>query len=264
MPAVERPPDGSLVVADEVHRYAAESFAKVLTHSFDHRLGLTATLERSDDGIEQVLMPFFENVISGCTYQRGYEDGILAPVNVALVPVPFAPRERARYDNLDEVARAERANLISRYGCRAEPFGTFLKDVQLLAKDDFGGDPSVRSARRYLKAFSERRDLLASISGKEQALAEIAPGLERSSRTLLFAETKTAAASAAETLLQEGVAAAPIHQRTNSERESRAPQVIQGRQSHSSGCSPVFSTRESMSQRRMSGSSLLPAELVGR
>ncbi|UCZ90710.1 DEAD/DEAH box helicase [Gordonia sp. WA4-43] len=209
MPAVERPPDGSLVVADEVHRYAAESFAKVLTHSFDHRLGLTATLERSDNGIEQVLMPFFENVISGCTYQRGYEDGILAPVNVALVPVPFAPRERARYDHLDEVARAERANLISRHGCRAEPFGTFLKDVQLLAKDDFGGDPSVRPARRYLKAFSERRDLLASLSGKEQALAEIAPGLERSSRTLAFAETKSAAASAAETLLQEGVAAAP-------------------------------------------------------
>ncbi|MFL1598511.1 DEAD/DEAH box helicase [Gordonia amicalis] len=209
MPAAERPPTGSLIVADEVHRYAADSFANVLSDSFDDRLGLTATLERSDDGIERVLLPFLENVISGCTYQRGYDDGILAPVNVALVPVPFSPQERARYENLDEVARTERNNLIFKYGCRAEPFGSYLQDVQLLAKDEFGGDPSVRSARRYLKAFSDRRDLLASISGKDDALATVAPGLERSSRTLVFAETKSAAASAAETLLQEGVAAAP-------------------------------------------------------
>ncbi|GAB84064.1 DEAD/DEAH box helicase family protein [Gordonia rubripertincta] len=209
MPAAERPPAGALIVADEVHRYAADSFANVLSDSFDDRLGLTATLERSDDGIDRVLLPFFENVISGCTYQRGYDDGILAPVNVALVPVPFSPQERARYENLDEVARTERNNLISKYGCRAEPFGSYLQDVQLLAKDEFGGDPSVRSARRYLKAFSDRRDLLASISGKDEALATVAPGLARSSRTLVFAETKSAAASAAETLLQEGVAAAP-------------------------------------------------------
>ncbi|OLT44609.1 DNA repair helicase [Gordonia sp. CNJ-863] len=210
MPAAEKPPAGSLIVADEVHRYAADSFAKVLsTSSFDHRLGLTATLERSDDGIDRVLLPFFENVISGCTYQRGYKDGILAPVNVALVPVPFSPRERARYDNLDEIARGERTNLIGRFGCRAEPFGSFLQDVQMLAKDDFSGDASVRSARRYLKAFSDRRDLLASISGKEEALAEIAPLLERSSRALVFAETMSASASAAETLLKVGIAAAP-------------------------------------------------------
>ncbi|WP_312030874.1 DEAD/DEAH box helicase family protein [Gordonia paraffinivorans] len=209
MPAAERPPAGALIVADEVHRYAAESFAKVLSESFDARLGLTATLERSDDGIEQVLKPFFENVIEGCTYQRGYADGILAPVNLALVPVPFSPKERARYENLDEVARAERSNLITKYGCRAEPFGSFLQDVQLLAKDEFGGDSSVWSARKYLKAFSERRDLLATISGKEEALADIAPGLERSNRSLVFAETKAAAARAAEVLLQAGVAAAP-------------------------------------------------------
>ncbi|MCR8897185.1 DEAD/DEAH box helicase [Gordonia sp. GONU] len=210
MPAAEKPPAGSLLVADEVHRYGAESFAKVLSaSSFDHRLGLTATLERSDDGIGRVLLPFFENVISGCTYQRGYEDGILAPVNVALVPVPFSPRERARYDDLDEVARGERTNLINKFGCRAEPFGSFLQDVQLLAKDDFSGDASVRSARRYLKAFADRRDLLASISGKEEALAAIAPVLEQSSRSLVFAETMSASASAAQTLLQVGIAAAP-------------------------------------------------------
>ncbi|MGV9710022.1 DEAD/DEAH box helicase [Gordonia sp. NPDC003424] len=207
-PTVKRPHDGALLIADEVHRYGADSFSKVLSDVFEIRLGLTATLERSDDGIERVLKPFFENTIVGCTYQRGYEDGILAPVNVALVPVPFLPNERVRYENLDEMARAERFALIEQHGCRGEPFGVFLQDVQLLAGDDYG-DSSARSARRYLKAFAERRELLATVKGKDAALATIAQALNRSGRTLVFAETKSAAASAADVLRDQGIAAAP-------------------------------------------------------
>ncbi|MCH5642272.1 DEAD/DEAH box helicase [Gordonia sp. ABSL49_1] len=206
---VELPHSGALLVADEVHRYGADSFARVLSDVFERRLGLTATFERSDDGIERVLAPFFEHTIVGCTYQRGYADGILAPVNVAMVPVPFTPRERAQYDNLDVIARSERGVLINEFSCRAEPFGAYLRDVQLLAGDANGDPQSVRSARRYLKAFADRRELLASLRGKEEALAEIAGGLERSGRALVFAETKAAAASASETLLAQGVAAAP-------------------------------------------------------
>ncbi|GAB92726.1 DEAD/DEAH box helicase [Gordonia rhizosphera] len=206
---VELPHAGALLVADEVHRYGADSFSRVLSDVFEQRLGLTATFERSDDGIDRVLMPFFEDKIEGCTYRRGYDDGILAPVNVALVPVPFTPRERAQYHHLDEVARAERYTLISKFGCTPEPFGAYLQDVQALASVEFSVDPSTRSARRYLKAFADRRELLASVRGKEAALAEIAGGLDRSERTLVFAETKAAAASASETLLGQGIAAAP-------------------------------------------------------
>lgn len=206
----EQPTPGALLVADEVHRYGAESFSRVLDDSvFEQRLGLTATLERADDGIDRVLMPFFETTISGCTFERGYADGILAQVNVALVPVPFSPQERVRYDNLDEIARSERTKLIGRFGCREEPFGLLLKDAQSLARED-PPDPATRSARLYLKAFSERRDLLASAGAKEKALKRLAAGLGGSGRTLVFAETKSAAVTAAEALLANGIAAAPF------------------------------------------------------
>ena len=206
---VQLPRSGALLVADEVHRYGADSFSQVLSEKvFDLRLGLTATLERSDDGIERFLNPFFENQFVGCTYQRGYVDGILAPVNVALVPVPFSPNERVRYEQLRETAKSERHKLINQHGCTAEPFGMFLRDVQVLANDLYG-DASTRSARRYMRAFSDSRDLLAKMTGKEAALGTIAHALGRSERSLIFSETKGAAASAAEVLLGQGIAAAP-------------------------------------------------------
>ena len=207
--SAQLPRSGALLVADEVHRYGADSFSQVLSKKvFDLRLGLTATLERSDDGIERFLDPFFENQFVGCTYQRGYADGILAPVNIALVPVPFSPSERARYEHLRETAKSERHKLINQHGCTADPFGVFLRDVQVLAKDPYN-DASTRSARSYMRAFSDSRDLLAKMKSKEAALAMIARGLERSERSLIFSETKAAAASASETLLRQGIAAAP-------------------------------------------------------
>lgn len=63
----DRPGSGALIVADEVHRYGAESFAKALSAAFELRLGLTATFERSDDGVEKVLTPYFGTTIVGCT-----------------------------------------------------------------------------------------------------------------------------------------------------------------------------------------------------
>jgi superfamily II DNA or RNA helicase len=49
----------SLLVADEVHRYGSASWALALEPSFDRRLGLTATYERSDHGCEDYLDPYF-------------------------------------------------------------------------------------------------------------------------------------------------------------------------------------------------------------
>ncbi|WP_461417781.1 DEAD/DEAH box helicase [Gordonia sp. GN26] len=204
----DQPGAGALIVADEVHRYGADSFAKALSPAFELRLGLTATFERSDDGVEKVLTPYFGSTIVGCTYERGYRDGILAPVRVALVPVPFTPQERARYEQYDQVARQERNRLIVEYGCSPEPFGLFLRDAQVLAKDAFA-DESTRSARRYLKAFSDRKELLAGIEAKNDALATVATALRPTGKTVVFAETKAAAASAAEAMLRQGVPAAP-------------------------------------------------------
>ncbi|MAW42048.1 MAG: hypothetical protein CMJ30_06520, partial [Phycisphaerae bacterium] len=48
-----------LLIADECHRYGAEKWSKSLMKHPLQRLGLTATLERGDDGINEHVIPYF-------------------------------------------------------------------------------------------------------------------------------------------------------------------------------------------------------------
>lgn len=197
----------ALLVADEVHRYGALTFSRLLTEEYVERLGLTATFERSDDGVEQHLLPYFETVIEGCDYPRGHEDGILAPVRVMLVAVPFSAVEQQAYSEFDEIAKREGGNLIEKFGCRKEPFGEFMRDVMVLSEG--GADRSTWSARNYLRAFSKRRAVLAECTGKLDTLREIGAVLAEGGRSIVFSETKDSSRAAAEVLLEEGVLAAP-------------------------------------------------------
>nr|MBM4732603.1 DEAD/DEAH box helicase family protein [Prescottella equi] len=206
-PGAPMPRRPALLVADEVHRYGASTFSRLLTEDFDERLGLTATFERTDNGVQEHLLPYFETLVPGCDYRRGHRDGILAPVRVMLVSVPFTPEEQAEYAELDETVQKERLALTRTHGCRQEPFGEFMRDVMLLSEG--GGDRATWSARRYLKAFSRRRAVLAESCGKIETLREIGAVLATGGRSIVFSETKESAKAAAEALLGQGVLAAP-------------------------------------------------------
>ena len=188
-----------LLVADEVHRYGSARFALALREYYDERLGLTATFERSDDGVPDVLHPYFGTVITGCDYARARADAIIARIRVLLVAVSFSTTELEQFDEWNGQARSERGNLISRFGCPAEPFGEFMKSVQALSELP-GSEPPTRSARRYLKAFTARRQLLAGCAGKVEALEALAPALVGAGRSLVFSETKASATRAAAVL----------------------------------------------------------------
>ncbi|MGW0024706.1 DEAD/DEAH box helicase family protein [Rhodococcus sp. NPDC003383] len=199
----------TLLVADEVHRYGALTFSRLLTESFAERIGLTATFERSDDGVERHLLPYFRTIINGCDYERGHADGILAPVRVMLVAVPFDEIEAAEYQEFDELARTLRGDLINKFGCADESFGEFMRDVRLLSGGE-SAEGSTWAARKYLYAFSKRRMLLAECRGKLEALRGLGAVLEETGQALTFSETKGSSRAAAEVLLEEGVLAAPF------------------------------------------------------
>ncbi|WP_459963560.1 DEAD/DEAH box helicase [Nocardia sp. IFM 10818] len=197
-------PAGALLVADEVHRYGAGTFAQALLAQYEWRLGLTATLERSDNAVEEILLPYFGTLVPGCDYARAQSDAILAPVKVALVGVHFTARERARYDRADEVARKARNLLVEWYGAPEEPFGEFMKYTQLLAKDD-GGDGS-RHAQRFLKYFAERREVLADCAGKLELVRSLPIADLAATQSIVFTERTGTAETVSATLLESGLA----------------------------------------------------------
>lgn len=170
---------------------------------FDHRLGLTATLERQDGGVDTYILPYFESRIAGCDFGRGRRDNVLAPVRVMTVAIDFTTEERQKFDEHDAIAREARKNLISKYGCAAAPFGAFMQDVTVLAEQR--EVPEGRLASRYMSAFSKRRSLLADCRGKLDALAALAPALAQSDRSIVFSETKLSAEAGAAALRDKGV-----------------------------------------------------------
>ncbi|MCX0274247.1 DEAD/DEAH box helicase family protein, partial [Nocardia zapadnayensis] len=195
-------PGNALLIADEVHRYGANSYSKALTDDFAWRLGLTATLERSDDAVERTLMPYFEHLVAGCDYRRAQADGILAPVKVALVGVDFSPRERARFDLADELVRRERRTLVDTYGAPEEPFGEFMAYIQELAKDRGSG---ARHANKYLKNFDERRAVLAECRAKIDLVRGLPVPVLSGSQSIVFTERAATAGQVAQVLDEAGV-----------------------------------------------------------
>ncbi len=206
-----------LLVADEVHRYGAEQFSLALEPQFEERLGLTATYEREDNGIERYLAPYFSplaslrtddtGVVANCSYARGLNDGILAHFRVGLIGVDFTPEEQSEYDVLDTLAKQTRSKLIREHDCPEEPFGEFMKAVTVLSEGYAGDQRGTYRARQYLNAFSKRRALLADCDRKIAALNILAGVLSNAERAIVFTETVNSAESAAKTLREEEVCA---------------------------------------------------------
>jgi RNA polymerase primary sigma factor len=207
-----------LLIADEVHHYGAEMFSQALEESFDERLGLTATYERSDNGVAQFLTPYFSSkrpgrsgrqnvVVAGCDYERGLADGILARFRVGLLGVGFSGGEQEEYEELDSKASRARSSLIKEYGCPAEPFGEFMRYVTALSEGGHGDGRAAWCARRYLSAFTKRRELLADCTRKLESLRMLSPVLAKTDRALVFTETVASAERAARTIREGRVPA---------------------------------------------------------
>lgn len=194
-----------LLVADEVHGYGAATFSKALLPSATSRLGLTATLERTDDAVEEVLLPYFGKVIYQCDFQQARKDGRLAQARIALLGVRLEEEEREAFDNAVEEKRNSKRKLVNHHGVVSEPIGEFLAAVQNLASQDAG--EATRVAYRYLAARSEEAQILANARAKRRAVIQCASLFGGQHRGLIFCERIAAAEEVADLLATHGVRA---------------------------------------------------------
>ncbi len=192
-----------LLVADEVHHYGARRWSQVLEKGFDRRLGLTATYEREDSGIERFLDPYFGEGVFPVDYARALADDVIAPFKIAFVAVRFSGEERRRYEEHDEKASKYRRKLVKGYGLPEEPFGEFMREVSQLA---IGGEGEATGlARAYLNAFSKRRQTLAGAREKFKRVADLSAAVQKADRSILFAQTQEAATRAVRQLTECGI-----------------------------------------------------------
>lgn len=215
-----------MVIADECHRCGSPKFSRALRDHYEWRLGLSATVERGDEG-DQVIGRYFSGICFDLRYDRAVAEGLIAPYDVALVGVPLGDRERVRYekltDALTDVARALR----SRTDIPEEPFPAFISAVNQLANDR--GSRYSRLARKYLADFSNRKKLLAASQMKYRVIKLLEPVVRGSHGALVFTQTKESAERAADILGNLGISSGAVHSGQDSEqREERLYEFAAG------------------------------------
>lgn len=182
---------GGLLVVDECHGLGGKVLRRALLPEYGERLGLTATLERSDDAVTDLLIPFFGGVCFRYGFGRAIADGVCARPRVAFVGVELSAAEREEYIATEAQLVQARFHLRRVRGMPLDPFGAFLAAVGHLAEHDAGADGKV--ARDYLDAFAKRRLIVAQSSGKYELLGRFAPAIRAAEGALLFTETVRAA-----------------------------------------------------------------------
>lgn len=224
-----RPPSGKgLLVADECHRYGSEANAGALKQPFARRLGLSATYQRNDDGVADWLDPYFGGTCFSLGYDRAVPEGIVARFSVALVGARFGAAELAEYHALTSEVGRLKARLVNRFGAPEEPFSEFMRAVEAMRRG--GSRREGVAANRFLKAFSDRRKLLAETRVKFDALRALAPAIGSAERTLVFTQTIEGALRAAEVLDEAGIASGTVHsQMPATDRRDRLGAFAEGR-----------------------------------
>ena len=178
---------GGLLVVDECHGLGGATLRRALLRQYDERLGLTATLERADDAVTDLLLPFFGGICHRYGFEQAIADGVCARPRVAFVGVPLADDERAEYVATEQRLVLARNHLRGVPGMPLSPFGDFIAAVAHLAGGDAG--PDGRAAREYLEVFSLRRQIVAQSRGKYELLGRLAPTIKAADGSLLFTET---------------------------------------------------------------------------
>lgn len=217
-----------LLVADEVHRLAAEQYSKVLDSSYPWRLGLSATYERPDGKHLEHLDAYFGGVAYRLWYDRAQQDHLIAPFDIALVGVELTPAERAKYSELSDVISRSHRSLLGYLPDATIVGSQFLAIVAGWAAEEMMNARTVL-ARKYMGAVSARQQLLAQTDSKLSKLVMLQPALRDSRSTLIFSLTQRGAEAAAERVASQGILATAVYSQIGgAERKQRMAEFRSG------------------------------------
>ena len=150
-----------LLIADECHRMAAPTFQRVFDVEHHKCLGLSATPEREDTGLEVLT-----NLIGEVIYEYGYEDalkaGVISDFEVCAVQIPLTEFERKEHDTAHQTIVNLSRRLNSRYGGRGN---LVITCQRLLANGTADKDVGA-----FLVAIQKRKEILNTARNRFRAL----------------------------------------------------------------------------------------------
>jgi superfamily II DNA or RNA helicase len=160
--AIKQPRNYDMLVLDECHRYAADSFKRIFeVADCDYVMGLTATLER-EDGLHDIILDYLE-VIDQVTVDECLDNGWISPYTVYNVAVPLPDDEQIAYKKADNSFKHFAASL--GFG------GDAFRNAQTYLKS--GSNEQKAKAAMYYNAMRKRKVICSNNSNKVKATSDI-------------------------------------------------------------------------------------------
>ena len=194
-----------LIIADECHRYGSERNQIALLKETPHRLGLTATYDRSDDGLAEILTPYFKQKCFEYKFKDARRDNVIAPFISLSIGTDLTSEERDDYDSCGKTMGQKRNQLIRDYDWPSN----FKKFMARYKKPKTKQEGIL--AGKWFKAMSDRRRILSESEAKISVLPKIQDIIEQSRGALVYCESIDAAEYITDTLSGHGFKVECLH-----------------------------------------------------
>ena len=151
-----------MLVLDEIHRYAAESFRNIF-HKVNSKyiLGLTATLER-EDGFHEIILEYL-TVFDQISVDEALDNNWIAPYIVYNIPVNLSAEEQIEYNKANNAFRHFAAKL--GHGSNAfQNANSYLKSSDKALQGQAGA---------YYNAMRKRKNICQNNENKISATKQI-------------------------------------------------------------------------------------------
>lgn len=206
--------DGSfdLLISDECHRLGSDKHKFALLEDVNDRLGLTATFERSDDGVDEVLKPYFSGARNTKTcvcfkydFKRAKKDQIIAPFVSLSIGVNLSLDEMEEYIDCGKRMQKSKTELVSEYGYPND----FKRFMSYATKKKLRSEGILFN--NFLSAMTGRKRILSESRAKGRFLPQLGEIISYSKGTIVYVETKDAAEQFAESLREYDFNTEPFH-----------------------------------------------------
>ena len=160
--AIKQPRDYDMLVLDECHRYAADSFKRIFeVADCDYVMGLTATLER-EDGLHDIILDYLQ-LIDEVTVDECLDNGWISPYTVYNVAVPLPDDEQIAYKKVN--------NSFKHFAATLGFGGDAFRNAQKYLKS--GSSEQKGKAAMYYNAMRKRKTICLNNSNKVEATNDI-------------------------------------------------------------------------------------------
>ena len=218
-----------LLIVDECHRFGSIQNRKALFDSAVYRLGLTATLERLDNEVEETLIPYFQDIIFKFDIKKALEEDVIAKYHYYSLGIDLFPSELKEYRNQERDRYEVKEQLIQRcdFPSKSEDFNKHLNSpTRQFSQSSLEGI----LVSKYRKHSTEMKRIVSETENKISLVSKLDQAILSATRTLIFCETIETSRLIKERLLYKGISVTNFHSGlSNSKREDILEELGSGK-----------------------------------